>query len=273
MTAKSLTIQDLSITLIEPSPTQKKIISNHLESLGISRSQWFQEGSSCLESLKTSFKPDLIISAMYLPDMSGTELVQSLKNDPDLDSIPFMLISSEISDYYLEPIRQAGVVAILPKPFDLNELRNALYATVDFLEPDTDALEDFDIEDLHVLLVDDSLSARKHIVRVLNSLGIENITETINGKEAIDQLESDFFDLIVTDYNMPEMDGRELIDYVREQSNQSSIPVLMVTSDSENSHLAGIKQSGISAICDKPFEPKMVISLIKKILSSSSHVT
>ncbi len=267
--AESLTIQDLSITLIEPSPTQKKIISNNLESLGVSRTQWFQEGKACLDKLKASFKPDLIISAMYLPDMSGTELVQSLKDDPELENIPFMLISSEISDYYLEPIRQAGVVAILPKPFNINDLRNALYATVDFLEPDTNALEDFDIEELHILLVDDSLSARKHITRILNSLGITNITEAVNGKEAIANLESDFFDLIVTDYNMPEMDGRELVDYVRNQSNQSSIPVLMVTSDSENSRLEGIKQSGISAICDKPFEPKTVISLIKKILSGA----
>ena len=63
------------------------------------------------------------------------------------------------------------------------------------------------------------------------------------------------------------MDGKELTKYVREQSQQKTIPILMVTSEATHSHLAGVKQAGVSALCDKTFEPKEVKSLIRKILS------
>jgi len=83
-------------------------------------------------------------------------------------------------------------------------------------------------------------------------------------------LANNFFDLVVTDYNMPEMDGKELTEYIRNHSQQASIPILMVTSEASHSHLAGVKQSGVSAMCDKPFEPSMVKSLIRSILTADT---
>jgi len=73
-------------------------------------------------------------------------------------------------------------------------------------------------------VVDDSSTARKHITRVLTNMGFENITHAGNGNEAVVIVKEEFFDLIVADYNMPEMDGGELVEHVRTKSNQSSIP-------------------------------------------------
>lgn len=262
---RSKTIEDLAITVVEPSQTQWRIIENHLKQLNITRLDWFTEGAAALDDIK-QFNPDLVISAMHLPDQTGTELVQAMRNDPELEGIPFMLVSSEESDYYLEPIKQAGVIAILPKPFQPSELKRALYSTLDFIEPD-DTLAHIDLDNLRVLVVDDSAMARKHITRVLNNMEIHNIIHAQNGKEAAVLMESQLFDMLVTDYNMPEMDGRELTRHVREKSAQSSIPILMVTSEANSSQLAGIQQAGVSAICDKPFEPGEVKSLIQKILN------
>ena len=265
MENRNLSIEDMSVVVVEPSSTQWKIISGHLKNLGVEKIEWFKDAQHCLKDIKL-FKPDLVISAMHLADMSGTELVQIMRRVPDLEDIPFMVISSEISDYYLEPVRQAGVVAILPKPFKLSELKSALFSALDFLAPDNSELADINLDELAVLVVDDSLTARKHITRVLTNLGMENITQATNGKEAIELLGNNFFDLVVTDYNMPEMDGKELTSYIRTQSKQASVPILMVTSEASQSHLAGVKQLGVSAMCDKPFEPGMVKSLIKNIL-------
>lgn len=74
------------------------------------------------------------------------------------------------------------------------------------------------------------------------------------------------FDLVVTDYNMPEVDGRELTRYIREQSQQSHLPILMVTSESKDTHLANIEQDGVNALCDKPFEPHVVKQILFKLL-------
>ncbi len=266
MTERSISIADLAVTFVEPSSTQQKVIAGHLNKLGLSRVEWFKDGGSALKDMH-QYQPDLVVSAMHLPDMSGTELVQQMRGDSELEHIPFMVVSSENSDFYLEPARQAGVVAILPKPFDPEDLKKALYSTLEFIEPDNAELADVDLDELLVLVVDDSVTARKHICRVLKSLGIQNIVQAVNGKEALECMEGRLFDLIVTDYNMPEMDGQELTRYVREKGVQKSIPILMVTSEANSSHLAGVKQSGVSALCDKPFEPGEVKSLIKKILS------
>ncbi len=266
MTEHGIKIADLAVTFVEPSMTQRKVILGHLNELGLSRVEWFDEGYAALRDMY-QYQPDLVVSAMHLPDMSGTELVQYMREDSTLEAVPFMLISSEHSDYYLEPLRQAGVVAILSKPFALNDLEKALYTALEHIEPDNAELADIELEQLMVLVVDDSESARKHICRVLNGLGMENIMQAINGKEALKCMEQRAFDLIVTDYNMPEMDGQELIRHVRVQGLDKSIPILMVTSEKNCSRLAGIKQAGVSAVCDKPFDPAEVRSLIKKILS------
>lgn len=267
MSERTMSIADLALTFIEPSSTQKKVIAGHLQDLGISRVEWFRDAASALKDMR-QYQPDLVVSAMHLPDMSGTELVQLMREDSELEHIPFMVVSSEHSDYYLEPARQAGVVAILSKPFDPEDLKKALYSTLEFIEPDKLALAEVELEELLVLVVDDSVTARKHITRVLKNLGIENIVQAVNGKEALACMEHRLFDLIVTDYNMPEMDGQELTRYVRENSLQRSIPILMVTSEASNSLVAGVKQAGVSALCDKPFEPSEVKSLITKILAS-----
>ena len=269
MSNGKMSLADLAITVVEPSSTQWKVINNHLLEAGVAHLDHFADASSAIADMK-KFQPDLVISAMHLPDMTGTELVQAMRDDAMLQDIPFMVISSELSDYYLEPVRQAGVIAILPKPFRANELKSALYSTLEFLEPDHDALQDIDMDDLQVLVVDDSKTARKHIIRVLNNLGMHNITQAINGCEAVEILNHKLFDLIVTDYNMPEMDGKELTRNIRANPVLSSIPILMVTSEAYSSQLSGVKQSGVSAMCDKPFEPGEVKDLLRKILSANA---
>lgn len=264
---KLLSITDLAITVVEPSSTQWRFIQKELEQMGVTHVDCFKSGREALEDMH-NFQPDLVISAMHLPDMTGTELVHTMRDSPELETIPFMLISSEASDYYLEPIRQAGVIAILPKPFKSSDLRRALYSTLEFIKPDTERLGEINLESIEVLIVDDSTTARKHISRVINTIGIEKTTFATNGLEAVAIMKEQFFDLIITDYNMPEMDGKELANYVREHSSQRSVPILMVTSEANHNHLAGIQQSGVSAICDKPFEPAQVKQLIINILTA-----
>ena len=115
-------------------------------------------------------------------------------------------------------------------------------------------------------MVDDSRLARNHIKRVLQNLGIQHLTEAEDGQQAIELLQNNMFDLVVTDFNMPEVNGQELTQYIREHSQQSHIPVLMVTSEANESHLANIAQSGVNALCDKPFEPETVRALLSRIM-------
>jgi two-component system chemotaxis response regulator CheY len=120
---------------------------------------------------------------------------------------------------------------------------------------------------MRVLIVDDSLASRHHLRRLLEELGIERITEAVDGKQAVALLADTMFDLVITDYNMPEMDGRELTEYIRTQSWQAEVPVLMVTSEQNMGRLAAVERAGVSAICDKPFEAGNIRRLISDALT------
>lgn len=261
---RSISIDKLAILLVEPSSTQHRIIAGHLESLGVPNLDWVTTAANALSRMEEA-EPDLVVSAMHLPDMTGTELLQELRGHQGLQHIPFMLISSETDVRYLQPLRQAGVVAILPKPYELEQLRRALYTTVDFLEPDMNEFEDHPLDQMRVLIVDDSVTSRHHIKRMLRRMGIGEIIEAENGVEGARLLEEEFFDLVVTDYNMPEMDGKEFAEHIRQNSRQAGVPILMITSESDTRRLASVQQSGVSAICDKPFEP----DTIKRVLMTA----
>lgn len=217
------------------------------------------------------YEPDLVISTLYLPDMTGTDLVHQMRHSEHARETAFMLVSSETRFRYLDPIRQAGAIAILPKPFSTEALRIALGSTLEYLDSETLYLGCYDPEALQVLIVDDSPLARKYIKRTLTNLGLERFTEACDGKEAIALLTTDFFDLIVTDYNMPEVDGEALVNHIRSNSDQSSIPIIMVTSEADQNRLAAVQQAGVSAICDKPFEPGNIKTLLMQLFSEEGR--
>ncbi|MHB9119069.1 MAG: response regulator [Burkholderiales bacterium] len=261
-------LAQLNVFLIEPSKVQSQFVTKLLDEMGILHLTAFADGGSALAAMGKE-APDLVISSLYLPDMTGTDLVNAMRDDPALREAAFILISSETKHHYLDPIRQAGACAILPKPFQREQLRTALLTTLDFLNPNALKLssEGVDIENLRVLVVDDSRTARAFIRHVLENLGIGNILEAENGRHAVEIIQENYFDLVFTDYNMPEMDGKELVEFIRKESWQSSVPVMMVSSERDENRLAAVQNTGVSAICDKPFEPKVVKELIERMLA------
>jgi serine/threonine-protein kinase len=261
------TLVELLVLLVEPSRVQAMVIARHLQALGIRRVQTCPNGDNALETMRGA-RTDLVVSAMHLPDMTGAQLVERMRAEPALQRVPFILISSETDERLVEPIRQLGAVAILPKPFGLEQLKAAMMAGVDFLSPSSLPRIAVNIESLRVLIVDDSAPARIHVRRVLENLGVRDITQATNGREAATLLETQRFDLVVTDFHMPEMDGRELVQFIRRESPQRKLPVLMVTSESDAGQLAAVHDAGVSAVCDKVFEPKSLRDILERILAT-----
>ncbi len=261
-------ISALFILLVEPSRSQRKIIAQQFEDLGISTFSEVETGGEALDIIETD-APDLVISAMHLADMTGKDLVLEMRENSGTENIPFMLISTETSFEELDPIKQAGASAVLPKPFKAKDLKNAVLATMDWDNPDQIDLSEEQLEKLRILVVDDSALARKMIIRTLTKMGIKNFEEAIDGKEAMPIIQDSVFDLIVSDYNMPKVDGHQLLKFIRTESNQRDVPVLMVTTEGDESKLAAIQQEGVSAIVDKPFDINTVKQFIEAVFSVS----
>lgn len=258
---------DVFALVIEPSNLQRGIITNRLRSFGIENIDEYETGQAALEAMRHQ-PPDIVISAMHLPDMTGTEVVNSMRQEPALEAITFILISSETHYRFLEPIRQAGAIALLPKPFSQPDLGKALTSTLHYISdldnPGEAAVEEF--ENLKVLLVDDSNLSRKYLRQILDNVGVMQIVEATDGAEALQLLQADTFDLIITDYNMPNIDGKEMVEHIRTHDDQPAIPVMMVTSEQNESRLAAIQSAGVSALCSKPLSYDMMKQLIQRLV-------
>jgi two-component system chemotaxis response regulator CheY len=105
------------------------------------------------------------------------------------------------------------------------------------------------------------------IVRTLEKMGVQHFLEAEDGKEAMPMIQENKFDLIISDYNMPKVDGHELLKFIRTESNQPHVPVLMVTTEGDTSKLQAIQQQGVSAIVDKPFDANTVKQLIEAVFN------
>jgi two-component system chemotaxis response regulator CheY len=115
-----------------------------------------------------------------------------------------------------------------------------------------------------VLVVDDSASARSHMRRVLKAAGLDCIVEAEDGEQALALLEKETFHLVVTDYNMPRLDGRGVIDFIRSHSSMASLPVILVTTETDPAKLEEVRKLGVSAICDKSFPLEVIRRILER---------
>jgi len=94
-------LSSLYVTVIEPSKVQRQIITGHLNSFGIEQIEEFEEARPALNHMLSS-PPDLVLSSMHLPDITGTELVTQMRGLNTLQDITFLLVSSETHYRYLD---------------------------------------------------------------------------------------------------------------------------------------------------------------------------
>lgn len=258
---------DLDMLLVEPSPMQARVIQQALLRLGVGRVEIVTSGGEALMMMRDK-APSCVISAMYLPDMTGTELVFAMRDDAGLEWLPFILVSSETRPQMLAPVRQSGACGIVPKPFTDDQLRRALQATLEVLQEDESLTEmGVEVEHLKVLIVDDSRSSRAFIRRILESIGVGECYEASNGVDGLMVLQNQMVDLVITDYHMPEMDGQDFVEHIRGEGWQREVPILMVTSEEDQGRLAAVEQAGVSGIFDKPFDPASVKAMLGQIFA------
>lgn len=120
-----------------------------------------------------------------------------------------------------------------------------------------------------LLIVDDSLSARKAIAALLKDSGYL-IQTAIDGVEALDKIQRDPPDLVITDYEMPRMDGVELASVLKNQEKTAHLPVLMITSRSTDKHREEANRAGVDYYLTKPWQESVLLDAITQLLPTSS---
>ena len=122
-------------------------------------------------------------------------------------------------------------------------------------------------KEIRILLVEDDDINRKLLANILKTLGFNHVSEADNGRSAWEMMQEEKFDLVMTDWMMPEMDGLQLLKAIREESiDQKQVPVLMITALGKQDDIMKAAKLEIDGYIVKPFSDNTVLAKIEEIL-------
>ena len=119
---------------------------------------------------------------------------------------------------------------------------------------------------MRFLVVDDFSTMRRIVINLLKELGYSNIEEAEDGAVGLKKLQAEKFDFVVTDWNMPNMTGLELLQAIRADDKMKSLPVLLVTAEAKNDNIVAAAQAGASGYIVKPFTAATLEEKLTKII-------
>src|SRR4030066_294367 len=119
---------------------------------------------------------------------------------------------------------------------------------------------------MKILVVDDFSTMRRIVKNLLRQIGYENIEEAEDGAQAYSKLKNGGFGFVVSDWNMPNMDGLDLLKKVRSDPELKDLPILMVTAEAEKEKVVTAIQAGVSNYIVKPFTGETLKEKMDKIL-------
>lgn len=122
-----------------------------------------------------------------------------------------------------------------------------------------------------ILVVDDSASMRKMVIASLRIIPETVFSEASNGLEAIEKLTLQHFDALMLDMNMPDMNGMEVLQFIRSQQTYRNIPVVVLTTRSDEFMKSSAIEAGATLYLNKPFEPNLLAQKVNAILNNSRN--
>lgn len=120
-------------------------------------------------------------------------------------------------------------------------------------------------KNMKILVVDDFSTMRRIIKNLLKDLGFTNIQEADDGSTALPMLQQGDFDFVVTDWNMPGMQGIDLLRAIRSDDSLKHLPVLMVTAEAKKEQIVAAAQAGVNGYVVKPFTAATLKEKLEKI--------
>ena len=121
---------------------------------------------------------------------------------------------------------------------------------------------------IKILVVDDMSTMRRIIKNLLNQLGYKNIDEAEDGLAGLQKLRNSKYDFVITDWNMPNMTGLELVQEIRKDPNLKHLPILMVTAEAKKENVILAVKAGVNNYIVKPFPAEVLKEKMEKIFAA-----
>ena len=121
-------------------------------------------------------------------------------------------------------------------------------------------------KNIRILVVDDFQTMRRIIINLLRQLGFTNVVEAADGRLGLEKVKDDKIDLVVSDWNMPNMTGMEFLKAVRSSDDYKTLPFIMVTAEGKKENVIAAVQAGVSNYIVKPFNAATLKEKLSKVI-------
>jgi CheY-like chemotaxis protein len=255
-------LEGISILVVDDNRTNRRILEGTLKRWSV-RTTCVDDGKSALAELALAAaggEPyQVMLTDMHMPEMDGFSLVEELRSKPAIASIPVVMLSSGGGRGDVERCRRLEVKSFLYKPVRRSELLAAILAAAGLSllaegpSPAVVMKATRRAGGLRILLAEDNLINQAVATRLLEKMG-HSLVVANNGREALDQLARQRFDLVLMDVQMPEMDGIETTQRIRkgEIPACSHIPIIAMTAHAMKGDRERCLAAGMDGYVSKP---------------------
>lgn len=248
-------LKELRILIVDDSAVVRSVLSKELLRSGVQVTQ-AENGQQALDiALRKEF--DLIITDVEMPCMNGIELCRRLKSDPRTQQIPIVILSSLDSEEDIRKGFLAGASTYITKA----QAKESLIETIETVLQKTT----FQRGRL-ILVVDDSSTVRTLVEKGLKEVGFE-VVKAENGRAALEILKNERPDLILSDIDMPEMNGEEFCKAVHSDPLLATIPFVVLSANNDRPIMRRMLQIGADSYLVKPFNIDQLVITVEKLLS------
>jgi signal transduction histidine kinase/DNA-binding response OmpR family regulator/HPt (histidine-containing phosphotransfer) domain-containing protein len=271
------------ILVVDDNAVNREVVTAQLQSWGAAVSA-VGDGWTALFCLREAvaggipFK--LAILDMMMPGMDGATLGRAILADPIVRATPLVMMTSMGQRGDAHQFKQIGFAGYLIKPVRQAELFACLSAVLNGEQPRETAalvtrhmLREVRLSDARILLVEDNLTNQEVACGMLKRLGLRSDVAG-DGKQALQALESQCYDLVLMDVQMPEMDGYEATRAIRSPHSavlNHDIPVIALTAHSMSGDAEKCLAAGMSDYISKPIDPQVLATTVERWLTLKKH--
>ena len=280
--AATASLHGVKILVVDDNQTNRRIMKGTLK-LWDAQTTCVEGGSAALMELASALevqKPyQVVVTDMHMPEMDGFGLVAKIRSVSTMASIPVVMLSSGGRPEDAELCRQLGIASLLSKPVRRRELLSAILAVLGYQAtlPSQAKVLSGEIRShsrvFRILLAEDNRVNQAVASRILAKLG-HSIVIANNGKEAVDLLKQQTFDLVLMDVQMPEMDGIVATERIREceRSTGGHIPIIAMTAHAMQGDRERCIAAGMDGYITKPINADELKAAVLGVLNDTTDI-
>lgn len=273
-------LRGLKVLVVDDNRTNRRILEGMLRRWDMKPTsvEGGEEALAQLSTARAAAEPyALILTDMHMPMMDGFSLVERIRQRPELSTATIMMLTSAGHRGDAARCQELGVAAYLLKPIRQSELREAIARVLVAKEQNgaIPLVTRYSLQDardplssLRVLLVEDNAVNRLLATRLLEKRG-HRVAVATNGREALDALENESYDLIFMDVQMPEIDGIEATVAIRERekANGNHQPIIALTAHAMKGDEERCLNAGMDGYLSKPIRPQELDEILEKYVA------